>query len=156
VNTKISSLMLIFLFVGLMQGAEAEVNSTFLHVERSKDTEKDLQFTSIGGFGMGAGTVGHADLSYVESVGDGDGLAIDLGAGLSRRFGARFFLGAGVLFGYNWDSEDFLNAYYPEAGIIIPIGGSFALSIIGRRYYNLSSTDSAENVVMFGLLFGGG
>ncbi len=155
--TKISSLTLIFLFIGLMLGREAEADTgqEFFHMERSIETDKDLQLTSIGGFGLADGVVGHADLSYIESVGDGDGLAIDMGAGISYRMGATFFLGAGVLFGYNWDSNDYIRAYYPEAGIVIQITDSFALTLTGKRYYNLASTNDDENVVMFGLLFGG-
>ncbi len=129
----------------------------YLHLKRSKETDKDLQITAIGGFGLARSAVGHADLSYIESVGDGDdGLAIDVGAGMSYRLGATFFLGAGALFGYNWDSNDYLSAYYPEAGIVIQIGDSFGLTVTGKRYYNLASTDEDENVVMFGLIFGGG
>ena len=67
--------LLIFLVPNLVLGANT--GETFLRIERNKQTETDLRVTSIGGFGLRGGQVGHADLSYIESANDGDGLAME-------------------------------------------------------------------------------
>lgn len=154
VFTKIASLISGSLLIGLIQATDAQAKGDFLRVEGSKKTD-DLQIFSIGGFGIDGSAVGHADLSYIESTIDGDAIAIDVGAGLSYHIGATFFAGAGALVGYNWDTNDYLKAYYPEVGIVFRLGDQFGLTVTGKRYYNLSSTDDDENVVMFGLIYGG-
>ncbi|PCJ34625.1 MAG: hypothetical protein COA99_14480 [Moraxellaceae bacterium] len=153
--TKFSSFVLTVLLAGWLSSADALAGSDYMHVERSQD-DSDLRITSIGAFGLSKDTIGHVDLSYIESVGDGEALAIDLGAGISKTLGATFFIGVGVLLGYNWDESDSLSAYYSEAGVFIPIiGDSFGLTVTEKRYYELASPNDNESIIMFGLLFSG-
>lgn len=153
VNTHIGLFLLILLLPSLVLAADAE--EKFFRIERSKQTDMGLRITSIGGFGLQGRKVGHLDLSYIESVSDGDGLALDLGGGVSFHAGVTFFLGVGFLLGYNWDNSDFIGAYYPEAGVFAQITKTFGVVVTGKRYFNLYNNTEDENVVMFGLLFGG-
>ena len=104
---------------------------------------------------MNEGSVGHLSLSYVESVEHGDTLALDLGGGVSFDAGVTFFFGLGFLLGYNFDDHDPIGAYYPQAGAIVQITKTFGVIATGRRYSNLFSSIEDENIIMFGLLFGG-
>ncbi|HGX91758.1 MAG TPA: hypothetical protein ENK35_00415 [Candidatus Tenderia sp.] len=153
VNRSIGLLVLVLLFPGSVWAAEAE--ETFLRIERSKQTEEmGLRVTSLGVFGTNKGKIGHMDLSYIESADNGDGLALDFGAGVSFRAGATFFLGAGFLLGYNSDNSDFISAYYPQVGVVAHLTKTFALMVTGKRYYALYDNSEDENIVTFGLLFG--
>lgn len=141
---------LIYFVPGIVLGADTE--GTFLRIERSKQTESGLRITAIGGFGLKGRKVGHVDLSYIESVNNGDGLAMDIGADFAIRAGVTFFVGGGFLLGYNWDKSDYIAAYYPEAGIIVNITKTFGVTVSRKRYFNLY--DRTENVTMIGFLFG--
>lgn len=132
----------------------ADIETDFFHIERSKKNDLDIQVTSIGGFGLNKGSVGHMDLSYIESVENGDTLAIDLGGGVSVNAGATFFLGVGFLLGYNNKDNNAIGAYYPQVGVIVHISKTLGLIATGRRYSNLHSNIEDENIVMFGFLLG--
>lgn len=152
-NMHTCSFLLAFCFPSIVWATDAE--EIFLRIERSKQTDDmDLRVTSLGVFGMNKGMIGHVELSYIESIGNGDGLALDFGGGVSFRAGVTFFLGAGFLLGYNGDNSDVISAYYPEAGIVLPITKTFSLVATGKRYYKLYGNSEDEDVVMFGLLFG--
>ena len=153
VNTNVGLFLLILLLPSFVLGADVEEN--YLRIERSQQTDMGLRVTSVGGFGLNRERVGHVALSYIESVGDGDGLALDLGGGVSFHAGVTFFLGVGLLLGYNWDNNDFIGAYYPEAGVVAQITKTFGVVVTGKRYFNLYNGADDENVVIFGLLFGG-
>jgi len=131
----------------------ADTEDDFLYIERNKKSDLDIQITSIGGFGMNEGAVGHLDLSYIESFKHGNALALDLGGGISFRSGPSFFLGIGFLLGYNFDEYAPIGAYYPQVGSIVHITKTFGIVATGRRYLNLYSNIEHENIVMIGLLF---
>ena len=126
----------------------ADIEDDFFYIERSKKNDLDIQITSIGGFGINEGKVGHLDLSYIESVEQGDILALDLGGGVSFDAGATFFLGVSVLLGYNIDNHDPIGAYYPQIGAIVQITKTFGVIATGRRYSNLYSSVKDENIVV--------
>ncbi|HHI92171.1 MAG TPA: hypothetical protein ENK04_01470 [Gammaproteobacteria bacterium] len=123
----------------------------FLRIEKSTQSDTDLSITSIGGFGFNDGKIGHADLLYIKSVNEGDGLAMDAGAAYAFNAGAAFFVGGGFLLGYNWDKNGIIGAFYPEAGIAVNITKSLGITLGAKRYFNLY--DDTENIIMFGLLF---
>lgn len=143
------------LFVLLFSSAVFAGNDNALRIERSKDTDVDLRITSLGVFGLSGGSVGHIDLAYIESEGDGNGLALDLGGGVAYEMGGTFFMGIGVALGYNWDDRGFIGAYYPEVGVVYQLTKGFGLVATGKRYYNLYDSLEDEKIIMFGLLFSG-
>jgi len=129
----------------------ANTGENFLRIEKSTQSDTDLRITSIGGFGFSDGKVGHVDLSYIKSVNEGDGLAMDAGAAYAFNAGAIFFVGGGFLLGYNWDKNGAIGAFYPEAGVAVNITKLIGVTLSTKRYFNLY--DNTENVIMFGLLF---
>ncbi len=143
-------LLLVLMLSAMAVAAEEE----FLRLERSKQTDLDLRTTSIGAFGVQGDKVGHLDLSYIESMGNGDAVALDVGGGVSFGRDVRFFLGVGFLLGYNWDNSDLLSAYYPEVGVVSALTKSLGVVVTGKRFYSLYNDTEDEDVVMFGLLFG--
>lgn len=150
----IGSLILALLFPCFVQAENTDDN--FLRLERSQQNDAiGLQVTSLGVFGLNAGKIGHVELSYIESDIDGDGLALEFGGGASYHAGATFFLGIGFTLGYNSDRNDFMNAYYPEVGVLVQITKKLGLIATGKRYYSLYDSVDGENIVMLGLLFGG-
>lgn len=62
-----------------------------------------------------------------------------------------YFLGLGISLGYNWDNEDFIATYYPEAGIVVDITKNFGLTVSKKRIFNLYGQD--EDIIMLGLVF---
>ena len=147
---KIVSYFFLFLIFVSSLAFEANAGENFLRIEKSTQSDADLRVTSIGGFGVDNGKIGHVDLSYIKSVNEGDGFAMDVGAAFAFNAGATFFVGGGFLLGYNWDKSGFINAYYPEAGIAVNITKSLGVIISTKRYFNLY--DNMEDVIMFGLL----
>lgn len=148
----------LFLLILLLPGwlLAAEVGDDYLQIERSKQTDMGLRTTLIGGIGFKNKMVGHGGLSYIESVDNGDALALDIGAGAAFHAGVTFFVGGGFLLGYNWDNSDYIGAYYPEVGVVARVSGVFGMMVTGKRYYNLYDGAEDENVLMLSLLFGGG
>jgi len=129
----------------------ANTGENFLRIGRSTQSDTDLRITSIGGFGFSDGKIGHVDLSYIQSVNEGDGLAMDAGAAYAFNAGATFFVGGGFLLGYNWDKNGIIGAFYPEAGVAVNITKSLGVTFSTKRYFNLY--DNTEDVIMFGLFF---
>ena len=123
-NRHISSYLFILLLLPSLAIC-ADIEDDFFYIERSEKNDLDIQITSIGGFGMNKGTVGHLNLSYIESVEHGDTLALDLGGGASFDAGATIFLGISFLLGYNFDDHDPIGAYYPQIGAVIQITKTF-------------------------------
>jgi hypothetical protein len=130
-----------------------EVEETYLRIETNDPSEAEPRITSIGGFGLRGSKMAHVDLSYIESPDGSDGLALDVGAGYAFRSGVSFYLGVGIVLGYDWDNEKSLTAYYPEVGVIGNLTPEIGLIISSKRYYELY--DDPEDVVMVGLLFKG-
>jgi len=128
----------------------ANAGENFLRIEKSTQSDADPHIISIGGFGFGDGAIGHVDLSYIESVNEGDALGMDAGADFAFTAGATFFVGGGFLLGYNWDKNGIISAFYPEAGVAVNITKSLGVTFTTKRYFNLY--DNTENVIMFGLL----
>jgi len=132
--------------------AQAESKKNYLQIERSLPTENnDLTVTSIGGLLFDNNAGSHVDLSYLESDVNGKGLTLDVGGSYVFRWDVSFFVGMGIALGYNWDNDDYIASYYPEAGAVYEVTKRFGLTVSGKRYFNLY--DKPENIVKLGLLF---
>ena len=146
--------MYLFAFLVPSVVLAADTEESFFLIETNKQTDLDIKITSVGAFGLNNGRVGHLNLSYIESAGDGNTLALDLGGGVAYHAGLTYFFSVGFLLGYNRDNSDYIAAYYPEIGVVAQIAKTFGLIATGRKYSNLYSSIEDENIVMFGLLFG--
>ena len=130
--------------------AQTPKEDAYARVESSGLINDEHRITSLGGFGISDRKVGHFDLVYIDSDGDGDTLGVELGGGIAFRAGATFFLGAGLLLGL--DTDDHVAAtVYPEAGAVLKLGKSFGLIATGKHYVRLQG--DSEDVVMLGLLY---
>lgn len=124
---------------------------TFARVETSVLIDDDLRITSLGGFGISDRKVGHFDLVYIEADdGEGDTLGFELGGGLAAEFGATFYLGAGLMLGYD-SEDDFVGTFYPQAGAVLRLGQSFGVMASAKYYARLKG--DPEEVVLIGLLY---
>lgn len=149
VYSKVSALLLILLVPSLALGDARE--ETLVRIERNKPSGDDSRFTTVGAFGLSKGKMGHIGLSYIETDNEGDALALDAGAGIAFHAGASFFVGAGLLFGYNGDASDVVGTYYPEAGVLVKFARSFGVIASRKHYADLYGR--SEGISMFGLLF---
>ena len=95
--------------------------------------------------------VGHVDLGYLDSDTDGKAAVLDLGVGLALSWYVSPYLSIGASLGYNWDKNEAIAAYFPEAGVVVDFSRTFGMSLSARRYYSLYEQD--ENLVMLGLVF---
>lgn len=138
--------------IALSVNSSANTEDVYLRLERSQDSELDLRITSMGGFGINVGKIGHIDISHIESSANGDALVLDLGADLSFKAGVTFFFGVGIMLGYNWDSSSYISAYYPEVGVITSLSRTLGIVVTKKRFYNLYDNIEGEDVIMFGLL----
>ena len=146
--------VVVVLFFFMISGANArpEAEKNYLRLEQNKSSEKnDLKISSIGGLAFIKNRYGHFDLSYLESDIQGNELALDFGSGYVFNWDVSLFLGVGISLGYNRDEEDFIGAYYPEAGIVWDITEEFGITVSAKRFYN--RYEENEDVVMMGLVF---
>ncbi len=136
------------------QAAPAPVGTekNYFRIENSTVYEEtDPKITSVGVLGFDKDMVGHMDLTYIESIKDGKGLTLDAGAGYGFNWYVSMYLGLGIGLGYNWDNDEVIATYYPEAGVVIDITKSFGLTISKKRYFKLYG--ETEDVIMLGLVF---
>jgi len=146
--------LVIVLFFSLISAANArpEAEKNYLRLEQNKSSEKnDLKISSIGGLAFVKNRYGHVDLSYLGSEIQGNELALDFGSGYVFSWDVSLFLGVGISLGYNRDKEDFVGAYYPEAGLVWDITEEFGITVSAKRFYN--RYEENEDVVMIGLVF---
>ena len=131
--------------------AQTANEDAFARVETSVQIDDDLRITSLGGFGISDRKVGHFDLVYIEADdGEGDTLGFELGGGVAFKYGATFYLGAGLLLGYD-SEDDIVGTVYPQAGAVLTLGKSFGVMVSSKYYAELKG--DSEGVVMLGLLF---
>ena len=146
----VSMLLFFFLFSGVNVRAEPDKN--YLRIEQNKLSEKnDLKISSIGALAFVENMQGHIDLSYLESDIHGNEWAMDIGGGYVFNWDVSLFLGLGVSLGYNRDKDDFIGAYYPEAGIVLDVTRTFGITVSAKRFYN--RYEENEDIVMMGFVF---
>jgi hypothetical protein len=133
----------------VVQAAKPAAN--LIRLEQRKYSESEPHITTMGVFGQEANKYTHIDLTYLESKTAGDTWGLDVGVGYTLPTSIKFFVGIGVLLGYNTDKEDYLTAYYPEVGAILQINEAFALSASRKRYFDLYN--KTEDATLFGIIF---
>lgn len=146
-----ASILLLFL---ISPGVSANPTSDkyYLRIEQSKTSENDdLKITSIGMLALKNNMVGHVDLTQMESDINGKGLTLDLGGGYAFNWDVSLYLSLGISLGYNSNRDEFIAAYYPEAGIVVDITKTFGLTASTKRIYHLYENN--EDIVMLGLVF---
>ena len=111
----------------------------------------DLDITSVGMLSLKDNMMGNLDLSYIESGNNGDALTLDLEGGYAFVGDLSLYFALGISLGYNWESDDYIAAYFPEVGLVMDLSKTFGITLSGKRYFNLYQED--ENVVMFALVF---
>lgn len=131
-------------------GPQADKMYARLAYGASPDTQ-ELSLTSIGVISFENYMVGHVDLGYLDSDTDGKAAVLDLGVGLALSWYVSPYLSIGASLGYNWDKNEAIAAYFPEAGVVVDFSRTFGMSLSARRYYSLYEQD--ENLVMLGLVF---
>ena len=150
VQFVVSILLSFFLLSGASVRAEPDKN--YLRIEQNKSSEdNDLKISSIGALAFKKNTQGHIDLSYLESDIYGNESALDLGGGYVFNWNVSLFLGLGISLAYNHDKNDFVGAYYPEAGIVWDLTKKFGITISTKRFYN--RFEKNEDIIMMGLVF---
>ena len=147
----LSIMCLLALSPALSQAQQGANEVAFGRVETSVLIDDDLRITSLGGFGISDRKVGHVDLVYIEADdGEGETLGLELGGGLAFRAGATFYLGAGLMLGYD-NEDDFVGTFYPQAGGVLQLSKSFGVMATGKYYARLKG--DPEEVVLIGLLY---
>ena len=144
--------VLMFFFLFSVANAGSVIDKNYLRIEKNNSSEtNDLEVTSIGQLGFKKDMIGHVDLSRLQSDKNGDGLALEIGGAYVFNWYASPFIGLGISLGYNSDNDDYIAAYYPEAGIVIDITNKFGFIVSTKRYHHLY--DNNEAIIMMGLLF---
>ena len=149
-NWLLGCVCLTSLIPGALLAQTAATNDTFARSERSVQITDDLTITSLGGFGISDRKVGHIDLVFIESDDDGDTLGIEMGGGFAFKAGLTFYLGAGLLLGYDLEDDGVEGTVYPEIGAAWKFG-SFGVIASSKLYARLKG--DTEDVVMLGLLY---
>lgn len=144
--------MLLFLFLLSDVNARPEPDKAFLRIEQSKSSEtNELKITSIGALVFKKDTMGHGDITQLKSDADGKSLALELGGGYVFNWRASLYLGLGISLGYNSDKDDYIAAYFPQAGIVVDVTKTFGIMVSAKRYHHLYEEE--DTVVMMGLVF---
>jgi hypothetical protein len=132
--------------------ADAAGNKYYLRIAHNiPSDDNDLDISSIGMLSFTDNLMGRIDLTLVDSDTNGEALALDLGGGYVYTGDVSLYLSLGISLGYNWNNDDYIASYYPEAGIVMDITKTFGITVSGRRYFNLYSEE--ENIIMLGLVF---
>ena len=144
-------ILLTFIFIAEVS-AEGVPDKNYLRIQHNVPSYNDnLSTSSIGMLAIQKNLVGMVDLSYLQSEPYGDAVTLDLGAGYAFNWVVSPYLLLGISLGYNWDQEDAIAAYFPEAGLLLEFTDTFGITVSAKRYYSLYEKD--ESIVMLGLVF---
>ena len=144
-------IILAFLFIEEVS-AEGVLEKNYLRIQHNAPSyNENLSISSLGMLAIQDSLVGMVDLSYLHSGTNGDAVTLDLGAGYAFNWNVSPYLLLGISLGYNWDQEDAITAYFPEAGLVIDFTSTFGVTVSAKRYFNLYEED--ESIVMLGLVF---
>ena len=143
---------LLILFTHASVHARGESYKDYFRIEQNKPSEtNDLKITSIGALVFKKNKMGHVDLTQLESDMNGKDIALEVGGGYVFNWKASLYLGLGISLGYNTDNDDYIAAYFPEAGIVVDVTERFGISVSAKRYHHLHEEE--DTVVMMGLVF---
>ena len=150
--TRLNSCLLLLFFMLSGISASAAPDKYYLVIEKAYSSDNnDLDILSTGMLSLKGNTASYAKLSYLESDINGNGSTLDLAGGYAFNSTVSLYILLGVSLGYNWDKNDYITAYFPEAGIVIGFTKKVGITVSGKRYFNLYEKD--ENIVMLGLVF---
>jgi hypothetical protein len=150
--SKLAMSLLLTCFLIADVSADPVENKYYLRIAHNNPSDtNDLDITSIGMLSFTDNLNGSIDFTHVDSDKNGQALALELGGGYAYTGDVSLYLSFGVSLGYNWDNDDYIASYFPEAGIVLDFTKSFGITVSGKRYFNLYGED--ENIVMLGLLF---
>ncbi|MES0327769.1 MAG: hypothetical protein ABUK13_06230 [Gammaproteobacteria bacterium] len=145
------SFLFFFFLLSAVTTASA-LNQSNLRIEKSKPSElNDLVIRSIGGFSFDRDKQAHIDLVHTESLLQGNRLALDVGGGYVISGPISFFVGVGVSLEYSFDTSDFNDKYYAEAGATYDVTSE--ISVTARQLHYFHQPLNFEEVIMIGILF---
>jgi hypothetical protein len=149
---QIAAFLLLTCYLVADVTADAVANKYYLRVAHNTPSDNnDLNITSIGMLSFTDNLMSHIDFTDVNSDTNGEALALDLGGGYVYTGDVSLYLSFGISLGYNWNNDDYIASYYPEAGIVLDFTKTFGITASGKRYFNLYSEE--ENIIMLGLVF---
>lgn len=132
--------------------AEGVLEKNYFRLQHNVPSyNENLSISSMGMLAIQNSLVGLVDLSYLHSGKNGDAATLDLGAGYAFNWNISPYLLLGISLGYNWDQEDTITAYFPEAGLVVDFTNNFGVTVSAKRYFSLYDND--ESIVMLGLVF---
>lgn len=123
---------------------------SMLHLAQRKDSEGDPRVSLIGAFASEQNTLAHLDMVQYKDDIKGEAWSIEFGAGYLIPTQISFYIGGGLVGGYRREDGNFFGAYYPEAGILVPVSQGIGVSATRKRYMKLFK--EVEDVVMFGII----
>lgn len=153
-SSRVQFAVSMLLFFPLLSGVHArgEPDKGYLRIEQNQSSEtNDLKITSIGALIFKKNMMGHVDLTQLKSDMNGKDLALEFGGGYVFNWKVSLFLGLGISLGYNSDKDDYIAAYFPQAGIVVDITQTFGISVSAKRYHHLHEEE--DTFVMMGLVF---
>jgi len=151
-NTQLAASIVLLFFLLSGMNARAEPDKNYLRIAKSKVSDTiDLETTSIGALVFQKNMMGHVDLTQLESIIDGKSLVLEFGGGYVFNWDVSLFLGFGISAGYNSGNNDYITAYYPEAGIVLDVTRKFGLTVNTKRYHHLYKENEA--IVTVGFVF---
>lgn len=121
-----------------------------LQLAQRKDSEGDPRINLIGAFATRAGTAAHFDLVQYKDEEKGEAWSFEFGGGYMVPTQVTLYGGIGVVAGYRRRGGEFFGAYYPEAGIMIPVSQGVGVTASAKRYNKLFK--ETEDVIMFGIV----
>ena len=133
---------------GVASAAEAE--TSMLQFAQRKHSENGPRITTMGIYGVRAGTAAHWDVAQYQDPERGEAWATEFGAGYLLPTRVNVFIGGGVVAGYRRNGGDYFAAWYPEIGAVVPLTEGLGVSVSQRRYQKLYQRN--EDVLMFGLV----
>lgn len=150
--TLLLTVTLSSLLIASEVAARPGTEKNYLRIEQNKiDETDDLTITSLGQLVFKQDMMGHVELSQLKSDINGKAYSLEFGGGYVYNWDISLFFGLGIALGYNSDKDDYIAAYFPEAGAVIDITNTFGITANVKRYHNLYEQEDV--IVMLGLVF---
>lgn len=141
---------LLLLFGAMGAAAAAEQETSMLQFAQRKHSQGDPLITTVGVYGVRAGTAAHWDIAQYNDPQQGEAWATEFGAGYLLPTRVNVFIGGGFVAGYRRKGGEYFSAWYPEVGAVVPLIDGLGVSVSRKRYQKLYQ--KLEDVVMFGLV----
>jgi len=142
------SLLLLAGASGMSNAADPE--TSMLQFAQRKHSQGDPLVTTIGIYGVRAGTAAHWDFAQYNDPVRGEAWATEFGAGYLLPTRVNLYFGGGLVAGYRRNGGEYFGAWYPEVGAVVLLTDGLGVSVSRKRYQKLYQ--QIEDVVMFGLV----